>query len=86
MKEVTDILLKAIEEGSFPGASYAIVNESGFMDKFQKADDVERERILDVIMQKTDFEDYHNLLINDWLRRDYADLCAKKGIAFEERK
>ena len=32
MKEVTDILLKAIEEGSFPGASYAIVNESGFMD------------------------------------------------------
>jgi len=32
MKEVNEILLKAIEEGSFPGASYAIVDESGFMD------------------------------------------------------
>ncbi len=32
MKKVDQILLKAIEEGSFPGASYAIVNESGFID------------------------------------------------------
>jgi CubicO group peptidase (beta-lactamase class C family) len=31
MKEVNDILLKEIEAGSFPGASYAIVNESGFI-------------------------------------------------------
>lgn len=32
MKEIDDILLKAIEEGSLPGASYAIVNESGSID------------------------------------------------------
>lgn len=32
MKAIDDILLKAIEEGSLPGASYAIVNESGFID------------------------------------------------------
>lgn len=32
MKELDEILLKAIEEGSFPGASYAIVNESGFIE------------------------------------------------------
>lgn len=32
MKEIDEILSKAIDEGSFPGASYAIVNESGFID------------------------------------------------------
>jgi len=32
MKEIDENLLKAIDEGSFPGASYAIVNESGFID------------------------------------------------------
>ncbi len=32
MKEIDSILNKAIDEGSFPGASYAIVNESGFID------------------------------------------------------
>lgn len=33
MKSIDDRLLKAIDEGSFPGASYAIVNESGFIDQ-----------------------------------------------------
>lgn len=32
MKEINEILMKAINEGSFPGASYAIVDESGFID------------------------------------------------------